>query len=284
MMQLYFYQDPKGNFGDDLNLWLWPKLIPDLVDVTQLPSQKSSDDTLFIEIGTLLNTRVPATPLKVVLGAGVGYGESPLLDERWQIYCVRGPWSAKALNLPSNVAVTDAAVLLRTLDLPSIPKLYSASFMPFHRGIESANWELFCQINNLHYIDPTKPVEEILFDIQSSQLLITEAMHGVIVADALRVPWIPVQIHQEIDNFKWNDWCQSVELEYRPVLFPTIGFPDWGWKSDIKRFAKLPLICLRLAWVAKNVEPTLSLESKITALTDRLQEQLERLKHDFRFA
>jgi hypothetical protein len=33
-MKLYYYQDSKGvkNFGDDLNPWLWSKLIPDVLD------------------------------------------------------------------------------------------------------------------------------------------------------------------------------------------------------------------------------------------------------------
>lgn len=281
MMKLYFYRDDKGNFGDDLNVWLWSKLLPNLVDVNQPYSPSQTSDIIFIGIGTLLNNRVPTAPLKVVFGAGVGYGESPLIDERWKIYCVRGPGSAKELRLPSNLAVTDAAALIRTIDLPSRLKLYSASFMPFHRGIKSANWDFFCKVNGIHYIDPTKTVEEILFSIQSSELLITEAMHGAIVADALRVPWIPVKIHQDINDFKWNDWCQSLGLEYQPVLFPTIGFPDWGWKSDLKRLTKLPAICVRLGWVAKNVKPTLSLDRTIESVTDRLQEQLERLKHDF---
>ncbi len=92
-MQLHYYRDGIGNFGDDLNAWLWPRLIPDLLD--------DNPDTLFLGIGTLLNNRLPSRPRKVVFGTGAGYGESlPSLDERWRIYCVRGPLTAMALGLP----------------------------------------------------------------------------------------------------------------------------------------------------------------------------------------
>ena len=31
-MKLYYYKAPLGNFGDDLNPWLWPRLLPDIFD------------------------------------------------------------------------------------------------------------------------------------------------------------------------------------------------------------------------------------------------------------
>jgi succinoglycan biosynthesis protein ExoV len=31
-MKLFYFKDPAGNFGDDLNLWLWPKVLPGILD------------------------------------------------------------------------------------------------------------------------------------------------------------------------------------------------------------------------------------------------------------
>ncbi|MEP7113232.1 MAG: polysaccharide pyruvyl transferase, partial [Ilumatobacteraceae bacterium] len=87
-MKLYYYQH--ANFGDALNLWLWPKLI----------SADSFDDdasSIFVGIGTLINNRLPSDAFKIVFGTGVGYGEPvPTVDQNWKIYCVRGPLSARA--------------------------------------------------------------------------------------------------------------------------------------------------------------------------------------------
>ncbi len=65
-MQLYYFKDRRGNFGDDLNPWLWRQLLPEVM--------QGSPDELFVGIGTLLNHRLPAAPLKHVFGSGHGYG------------------------------------------------------------------------------------------------------------------------------------------------------------------------------------------------------------------
>lgn len=63
-MDLFFYQDPLGNFGDDLNPYLWRQLLPELWD--------PQDGILFVGIGTLLNQHLPPFVPKVIFGAGVG--------------------------------------------------------------------------------------------------------------------------------------------------------------------------------------------------------------------
>ena len=52
--------------------------------------------------------------------------------------------------------------------------------------------------------------------------IVAEAMHGAIVADALRVPWVPVQLSDRILNLKWWDWCRSLNMEYKPLRFPPV--------------------------------------------------------------
>src|SRR5690606_10226894 len=65
-MRLYYYQDSYGNFGDELNEWLWRRVLP--------PGFNRSDNALLLGIGTLIRQEVPETAIKVVLGAGAGYG------------------------------------------------------------------------------------------------------------------------------------------------------------------------------------------------------------------
>src|SRR5439155_10040399 len=58
-----------------------------------------------------------------------------------------------------------------------------------------------------------------------------ESLHGAIVADALRVPWVPLRIRRNphTSPFKWEDWCSSMELPYGPTdvdLEDSIGLED----------------------------------------------------------
>lgn len=215
-MRLFYYQDPGGNFGDDLNAWLWPRLIPELLD--------GDGSTLFVGIGSILDRRIPQGPRKIVFGTGVGYGLLPVLNEEWQVCCVRGPLSARALGLPPELAVTDSAALVRTVRRASVERRHSVSFIPHFRTparvLEAGiDLKLVCASAGINYIDPCAPVEEVLAGIESSGKVIAEAMHGAIVADALRVPWLPVRLSDRIRSLKWRDWCGSLGMEYKPLPF-----------------------------------------------------------------
>jgi succinoglycan biosynthesis protein ExoV len=50
--------------------------------------------------------------------------------------------------------------------------------------------------------------------------VVADAMHAAIVADALRVPWVPVVLSPQSNSFKWLDWTLSLNLPYKPVKLP----------------------------------------------------------------
>lgn len=206
-MQLYYCKTPHGNFGDDLNPWLWERIIPGFLN--------DDPNELFVGIGTLLNTSLPQKPLKVVFGSGFGYGKPPHIDESWNIYCVRGPLTARILGLDPALAVADPGILAAKAILPEAKK-YLVSFMPHHQSMAAADWKRLCEQVGIHFIDPCGEVSEVLYEIARTETLIAEAMHGAIVADALRVPWVPVRLYSQINELKWTDWCESMEL---PCMF-----------------------------------------------------------------
>ncbi|BCB26586.1 hypothetical protein SKTS_14720 [Sulfurimicrobium lacus] len=224
-MKLYYYKAPGGNFGDDLNPWLWNRLIPELLD--------EDDSTLFVGIGTLLNHRVPVAPRKLVFGSGAGYGETLKPDSRWKFYCVRGPLTAEVLGLDRKLAITDAAALIaQEVHAPESRSI--VSFMPHHDSMSRADWRAISEAAGLHYIDPTSPVEETLQAINRSKFVVAEAMHGAIVADALRVPWIPIKCYSHVLDFKWQDWCSSLGMTYKPFVLPEIWDAERGLGAKAK--------------------------------------------------
>lgn len=296
-MKLYYY--PLQNFGDrPLNTWLWPQLLP-----TQLSDESQ---TLLVGIGSLLNDSLPRAPLKVIFSSGAGYYGRAQPDTRWRVYCVRGPLTASALGLAPELAVTDGAVLVRALGLPARPKTHAAAYMPHWNSAHHANWQQICAAAGLHFVDPAAPVERIVNDIQRSELVITEALHGAIVADALRVPWVPVKAYRHVFEFKWRDWCASIGIAYHPVRLP--GWYQARSVADKLRglmTGRLPTaLAARLAQaagtlaepiyrrgsdrsaealgrLAQNAQPMLSSDQAIERVTARLLEKLECLKIDF---
>jgi succinoglycan biosynthesis protein ExoV len=162
---------------------------------------------------------------KIVFGAGYGgYTPPPKMDQSWDIYFVRGPMTARAIGVDEALGVGDAAILLRSCIKTSSQKLFKVSFMPHWESVFDGEWEAVCAAAGVHFINPCAPVEAVLDDIQASEMLITEAMHGAIVADALRVPWIPVRPIQSQHHQKWFDWAGALQLELHPLtLAPSNG-------------------------------------------------------------
>lgn len=236
-MKLFYYQrqDNIPNFGDELNRWLWPQLQSHLFE--------REPETVFVGTGTLINSKLaerirPAKKV-VLFSTGAGY-ESPIatIPQNWEICCVRGPLSARQLGLPARRAIADGALLisqlfpkLATAQAQPTPQKRGCSFMPhIHYANEGGEaWERICQRAGVQYIDPRWPVEKVLTAIASSERVLAEAMHGAIVADALRVPWIPIVTGPRIYGFKWQDWCASMELFYHPYHLPALkSYQRWG--------------------------------------------------------
>mgnify|MGYP001797470249 CR=1 FL=1 len=282
-MKLCYHKLLNGqkNFGDDLNPWIWEKLIPGVLD--------SDESVAFVGIGSLVNDGLPRrtrhASKRVIFGTGVGYGKSTLkLDESYKIYCLRGPLSAQALGVEDNLGVTDGAVLIRRIYNNTAKKVHRFSYMP-HYELAGKGWELACKQLGFGYIDPRWTLEEVLSSISQTEVLLTEAMHGAIVADALRVPWVPIVTNSTILSFKWQDWCSSIGVEYKPNYIERLQHPrekqdfltpirllrDW---TRQKRAGKA------LKQVAMNQHPFLSKDSCIETLTEQLEEKLHLFQQD----
>jgi len=208
-----------GNFGDRINPWLWSRLIPDLLH--------TDDQTLLLGVGTILSDRIPTRQHKVVFGSGLGYGAPPQIDDSWSFYCVRGPLTAQKLGLAERFAVTDPAALVRTLHYAEGLREGHAdgrpAFMPHHLSARSYNWREIARQADMDYIDPCDSVPSVLNRIFHARLLVTESLHGAIVADALRVPWTAVRAYpHHVLNFKWQDWCASLGMNYEPMDLPAL--------------------------------------------------------------
>lgn len=218
-MRVFSFQDGGlANFGDDLNLWLWERILPG--------SWNADSEILFCGIGTVLSrTLLPPAKQYVVFSSGVGYEPPPshFGSDAWNILCVRGPLTARVLGLPESKAVADGALLLRRLAefAPlSVGERKGVVFMPHYEALHAGDWRRVAALAGIEFLDPHAPSHETISRIRSSRLVLADAMHAAIVADSLRVPWIPLRTSRQINTFKWLDWSLSMNVPYRPISLP----------------------------------------------------------------
>ena len=296
-MKLCYWTEP--NFGDRLNPYMFPRLLPNFFD--------EDPETLVVGIGSILGGPQSAphksTKRIVVFGTGAGYHSVPYHLPNYHFLCVRGPRTARYLGLPREVAVTDGALLVHLLGHRRGPTRYPVSFMPhYDTHFRVPEWKLYCERAGLHYLSPLLPVEQMLDEMASSERIITEAMHGAIVADALRVPWTAVVSDTWINTFKWVDWCESMELTFQPQSLAGVGLVrQWNFRLNenvhipelLKKVLRRPLVWGHRAHrgMALDERAQRSLEKSLLAptqlsqdsvhqrRTEQLQEKLEELRH-----
>ncbi len=295
-MKLTYFEGNPPNFGDELNAWIWDELLP--------PGLLDEDRrVLFLGIGSIIQDIYPRDVLKVVMGSGFAgaYSSLPNVhDGTWDFRFVRGPETCRLLGLDPALAVTDAAILLRAVDgLPEPTVGVGTAFMPHYESVERGNWKRVCDHAGIHFIDPTRPSREVLADIRGAELVITEAMHGAIVSDAMRTPWIGVRTMHHVHRMKWFDWAASLEIDYRPAaLTPSNGREMWAfhtgrWGSgpraravfDGLAFRPVNAAILRASALSlkrvSELEPQLSSDHAIETATDQAVSAVDRLVADY---
>jgi len=220
-MKLSYFRAKNGNFGDDLNPWLWDRIF-------EFKNYKNID---FLGIGSILSDEVnlikdlDSSKTKVIFGTGVRYSYKHIdLDDSWDVLFLRGPLSSESFDNRFNF-ISDGAYCLRQIndfnDFVNLPKKYEVSFMPHMSSVGFFNWRKECDDLGINYISPYSEngVEFTLREIAQSKTVISEAMHGAIIADVFRVPWhrfifaTPYFEGGLISEFKWNDWLLSIGVK-----------------------------------------------------------------------
>ncbi|MGL5009102.1 MAG: polysaccharide pyruvyl transferase family protein [Paracoccaceae bacterium] len=289
-MKLTYFRNTPSNFGDELNAIMWQELLPDgFLD--------EDEGELFLGIGSILWNHLPRAPLKHVMGSGFGGYTAPpdVHDGSWNVAWVRGPVTAERLKLDPRLAICDSAILLRAVRLPPPAADVGTVFMPHFESAARGDWQRACTLAGIGYLDPRDNVGTLLARIRGAKLMITEAMHGAIVADALRVPWIGIVPFFPQHRAKWEDWALSLDIRLRPSVLPPsnlletytlmTGKPGKGsrsralfsaWPAVPVNAALVHRAARRLRHLADAVEPQLSADAAIMRATERSQEALDR--------
>jgi succinoglycan biosynthesis protein ExoV len=288
-MKMIYFKGDSPNFGDELNPYLWPKILP--------PNFLDEDENeLFLGIGSIILSTMPAAPKKFVVGSGYGgYSSVPnVRDGTWEFVFVRGPKTVEVLGIEPEKSICDSAVLLRVLDRPPVQKRTKFAFMPHFESLERGFWFEACKLAGIPLIDPRLPVEEVMLQIREADVLITEAMHGAIVADALRTPWIAVTPIFAGHHSKWIDWSGALSIDLRRhKLRPSSVMESWvgvsGGRGSVSgrsgRWSRsivaapanhlLTYFAANRLTALKKEEPQLSSDANINRVTERAYDAVQ---------
>lgn len=279
-MKIYAYRAPRGNLGDDLNHWLWPRLLS--------PEFLARPGT-FIGIGSVLHhdhfRHLPPDQPALVFGAGCRGAASPLNGPHppLDIRALRGPLSSRALGVDPSTSVIDGAYALQfTPEYPALRQLssqHNCTLIPYFRSSQLAYYSLIGAVHgySVLYSDQYGSISSALRHIARSRVVLAESLHGAILADCLRIPWMRIQFYlqrpseRETGDFKWEDWRQSLGIETIPTI--TIPLDQAEWVSGRKGQFMAPWRTLRYLHALRQEK------NFILSPENRWREQSEKLFH-----
>ena len=185
-----------NNFGDNMNYYLIKALSG------KEPIMSDRTNPHFIVCGSIL---AEARNTSTVWGAGFG-SETDILgdDVNPEIISVRGHLTQKSLDYNGKQygsVVGDPALLMPMFYKPKIERKYKVGVIPhWSEGFEKdiREGELF--------INPLKPVTEVIDDILSCEGIGSSSLHGLILADAYGVPNICLG-----QGFKFKDYYSTTD-------------------------------------------------------------------------
>lgn len=299
-MQIHYHKAPGGNFGDDLNEWIWDSLIPDL-------DERGSVDDVLVGLGSILHGN-RLKPYKAGIAVmGSGYNGGALIDagtrRRCRFYAVRGPLTKDSLALDETVAMLDPGALAPDLQAPAKDGHGRALFIPHRANLFEQDGGLvlsdIAEAAGLELLSPALDSRHVLERISGASLVVSESLHGAIVADAYRVPWVAVKLGPGFTPFKWKDWGMSLDIDVEFFdllpglnLFSNLGRKtswrlgmkawrlDWRAYSDLLRRVIAPRLTNRLQ-AAKSLEPCLSRRSVLDARKGWFYDALDSFRKDF---
>lgn len=210
-MQLHYCRIEGGNFGDDLNLELWPALFPGIANV--------HPDVRFYGIGTILGGEQPEGP-KVILGSGLGYRGKAKPDPRRRVYWVRGPRTAECLGIDPALGLGDPALLWPGLERARAAVAGRVGLVPHFRSSARYDWAGTAAEAGLHHVDARQRPDAVAHALASCERVLCESLHGAIFCDAMGIPWRPIVLARRFNDFKWRDWMDGLGLQLRMAEMP----------------------------------------------------------------
>lgn len=197
-----FWHVGTPNFGDDIN----PALFSLLAD-RPMRLQTNRDHPHFLGMGSILEK---ATAHSVVLGSGFLRPPPAKVVTSARIVAVRGKLSREALGAGDEILLGDPMVLLDQVFRPTPGKRHALGVVPHVSEVAAFRRRAK---PGLRVIDPAESPWKVVEAIASCERLMSQSLHGLIVADALGVPnlWLAPSASMAGGEFKFHDYFSTLD-------------------------------------------------------------------------
>lgn len=211
-----FWHIGQPNFGDDINPSFYKLLCRN-----DFHFQTNRSELHGLGMGSILHS---ANGQSVVLGSGmIGADFKPKGIDFQKVHMVRGELTKRAIGLPETVAVADPMVLLS--EVWSAPKLRShrIGYVPHVSNYLVATR---FQAKGIFVINPAWDPWRVVASIADCEFLLSQSLHGLIVADALQIPnaWVMPSQGMVGGRFKFDDYYTTVDQQKEPISEKDIEF------------------------------------------------------------
>jgi pyruvyltransferase len=173
-----------------------------------------------------------------VLGSGLIRDHQVRLPNA-RFLAVRGELTRDRLGLDESMPLGDPGLLAEKLLTQPVAKRYRLGVIPHYADKQDARVLALLQQQGgaACLIDPEAYPAVVIQQIAACEQVVSSSLHGIIVAHALGIPAVWVQLSESVagGGFKFHDYASSVRAELSPVeLKPEMTL------TDLELLASLP--------------------------------------------
>jgi pyruvyltransferase len=207
------------NWGDALNPVLIRHLSGREPVLVQEYSENLKREPLYAVAGSILHLPVLQNEKvlrnTIIWGTGFISESGRLHGKPRQICAVRGPLTRDNM-IKSGVSCPgiygDPALLYPRMYQPDMTRKWKLGIVPHYVDKENDLLKKFSNSPEISIIDIEGPVNEVVDQVCSCSCIASSSLHGLILADAYRIPSVHLKISDRIlgNGFKFRDYFASV--------------------------------------------------------------------------
>jgi pyruvyltransferase len=196
-----------------------------------VPFLRMPEEAAVVSTGSILHL-LPEDYAGIILGSGL-INEQSRRFARARVFSVRGTLTRDCLGLPVGTPLGDPG-LLASIVFERRPAIrYALGIIPHFVDAEDERILRICQgaSEDVRLIDVKRPPEQVFADIRSCERIVSSSLHGLVVADAFRIPcgWMVLSDKVLGHGFKFRDYHSALGIQRTPLtLFGTEGIAELG--------------------------------------------------------